>query len=200
MRAVFDETPTANGDEMRKFLILAAATLLVIPSFAQAARSRPFRSSRGTVFVTPQVSLGDGPVGLGATIGASYQLTPKLDLTGRIGYNRHFEGEVWDEWMYQEATYSWIPILAGLQYGFTPAIFGMFELGLVGAMWTGDVTDDPYQLGMTLGLGYDFGPVIGIAKLCSPSQTAQRDINRDGDWWDGGWGILIGAQFPLTTF
>jgi hypothetical protein len=155
---------------MKKTLVAALAVLLVpAAAVAQTDPAAPAPTETAPAVVatgTPQQMLlgvdaqllipvgnfGDAAgIGIGALLRYEYVLMPKLNLTGRAGYNYHFEKN--------HIKWSSIPILVGVKYAITDAIYGAGELGLFNnrASISGFGSASENDVGLTLGAGYRLG-------------------------------------------
>ena len=179
-------------------------------------RTRLFKSLllAGTfVAAAPSAALADGPVGniigvdamvsipvgdygdasdaaLGALARIEFPVTPKLSITGRLGF-------IFDIGTPDGFSSSYIPIYGGVKStisgGGTNRLFAFGELGATIARVTIDIggqefSDSETKLGLTGGIGYQAGKVQARAGLWFPSL---------GDA-DNGFGIMANVGYDFV--
>ncbi len=140
-------------------IALAAATLL---SSATSTHAQGIAEQlKYGVDATLHLPVGDASdtagLGLGALFRAEYPWKDRLTLTGRAGYVRHLENN--------GATWSWVPVLAGVKYALSSSCHLVGELGFVHLSVSvdtarfGSVSDSDLNLGLTMGGGCQVGAV-----------------------------------------
>lgn len=172
---------------MRHYAVLSlAAMLLALPTTASAANTQ-LRIGGDGAFVLPIGDWADvSSVGLGALFKIEYEgLAPNLALTGRIGYIFHFESN--------NVNTNELPILGGAKYYFTQGkdrFYGAAELGFVNLNVDTDFgSDSDLKLGLTLGGGYEMGPLDIRGQFFMPS------IGDIGDFF--GLMVTVGYAVPI---
>jgi len=137
----------------------------------------------------PVGDLADGAgIGLGILPRFEFTLAPRLALTGRAGYVYHLEKN--------SLKFSEIPVLAGVKYDLTDALYGAVELGLfhITASGTypliGTVSSSDDNFGATIGAGYragdlDFKLGLHILDLGNAGESMELVINAGYNFWRG---------------
>jgi opacity protein-like surface antigen len=144
---------------MKKLFFIAA---LAATSFAVKAQdaAQPIKFSLGADvglpvgdFITSDAKFSDGySLGLGASLQGTYALDPSLGATLNIGFMSYLPKTVDGE---KAESLTAIPILAGIEYNFTPQVFASAQLGY--SIYSGKFLKDN---DLTLG-GFTYAPGIG---------------------------------------
>jgi hypothetical protein len=119
----------------------------------------------------PFGTLGDfAGIGIGVLPRYEYTLMPNLNLTGRIGFIFHLSKN--------DTSFYEIPILVGGKYGFTDAIYGAAEIGVVYGKASCDGCKSDTNLAFTIGAGYrmealDFRLGLHIIDLGNAGDTME---------------------------
>lgn len=144
---------------MKKLFLVAA---LAAASFASQAQddATPIKFSLGADvalpvgdFITSDAKFSDGySLGLGASLQATYALAESLGATLNVGFMSYLPKTVDGE---KAESFSVIPILAGIEYNFTPQVFASAQLGY--SIYSGKfLKDNDLDLG-----GFTYAPGIG---------------------------------------
>lgn len=143
--------------------VFLAVLVFVISSFAQLTYDV------GLELGMPTGDYSDmAGIGIGVTVKGYYPIKEKINATGRIGYI-HLTGDS-EEIMGTEFSYSFyhIPIMAGIQYDFTPEFYGLAELGLTmfgydfeAGTWSD--SDSEMDIAISFGAGYRVNEKVNVA-------------------------------------
>ncbi|MBC7935619.1 MAG: porin family protein [Rhizobacter sp.] len=151
---------------MKKVFLFAA---LAVASFAVQAQdeSKPLTFSVGAEAALPIGDFVDSPIkfsdiysfGAGLSLQGKYALDESLGITLSAGYISYFEKEYLGE---KPGSLGVIPVLAGIEYNFTPEIFASAQLGY--SIYTGKYLDDAKMSGFSYapGIGYRFTPNFSV--------------------------------------
>ena len=152
---------------MKKTFLIAA---LAVASFSVKAQdeSKPLTFSIGAEAALPVGDFVDNNVfgikfndiysfGAGLSVQGKYALDESLGLTLNAGYISYFEKEYQGQ---KAGSLGVIPVLAGIEYNFTPQVFASAQLGY--SIYTGEFLSDSDldMSGFTYapGIGYRFSP------------------------------------------
>lgn len=145
---------------MKKVFLIAT---LAVASFSLKAQddAKPLKFSVGADVALPVGDFVDAGIGkfsdyyslgLGLSVQGAYSLDESLALTLSLGYMSYFEKEVGGS---KPGSLGAIPILAGIEYNFTPQVFASAQLGY--SIYTGKLLSDS-DLDMS---GFTYAPGIG---------------------------------------
>jgi hypothetical protein len=154
---------------MKKTLLIAA---LAVASFSLKAQneSKPLTFSIGAEAALPVGDFGDSQVkfsdlysfGAGLSLQGKYALDESLGLTLSAGYISYFEKEYLG---IKPGSLGVIPVLAGIEYNFTPQVFASAQLGY--SIYTGkNLSDNDAKMS-----GFSYAP--GIGYRFTPNFSAQ---------------------------
>ncbi len=117
---------------MKKLLFVVALTAASFAGFAQNSNVK-FGIGLETAF--PLGTFGDAySFGIGGSAQANFVLDPTLDLTLQAGYIS-FQGKTVNGFKFPSIGY--VPLLGGIEYKFTPQVFGSAQLGVTFATGNG---------------------------------------------------------------
>ena len=145
---------------MKKVFLIAA---LAVASFAVQAQdeAKPLTFSVGADVALPIGDFGDSDakfgdyysLGLGLSLQGTYALDESLGLTLNAGYLSYLPKKIGGEKL---PSLGVIPILAGIEYNFTPQVFASAQLGY--SIYTGKfLSDDDLKMS-----GFSYAPGIGF--------------------------------------
>lgn len=167
---------------MKKVFLIAA---LAVASFSVKAQDEPkqLSFSVGAEAALPVGDLGDSDVkfgdyysfGVGLSLQGTYALDESLGLTLNAGYISYLPKKIGGE---KVPSLGVIPILAGIEYNFTPQVFASAQLGY--SIYTGKLLsdDDVKMSGFSYapGIGYRFTPNFSaMLKYQGTSAKAKAD-------------------------
>ncbi len=145
---------------MKKFFFIAALTAASFASQAQDDAT-PIKFSLGADLALPVgdfINSSGGKIsdyysfGIGGSVQGTYAAAESLGLTLNVGFMSYLPKSIGGEKL---PSFSVIPILAGIEYNFTPQLFGSAQLGY--SIYGGKVlSDDDVTMG-----GFTYAPGIG---------------------------------------
>ncbi len=137
---------------MKKLLMAAFFTAVTMGAFAQSEKSQPLHFSVGLEAALPFGDYGDVySFGIGGSVQGNYWLDETLALTLNAGY-MNYSGKTVNGYKY--ASTGMVPVLAGIEYNFTPNVFASGQLGLTFGTEKGAGSNFTYAPGV----GYRFSP------------------------------------------
>jgi hypothetical protein len=185
------------GASLLFFSGVASADDPANPTPAGGVATEPLKKMTLGADVVGVIPLGDYGKAASFAIGAEgrveYYVTPKLNVTGHVGYLYHF-GTL------TNTSLSIIPIYVGATYEVMPKLFGWAELGIsiisqsVDIMGVSASTNDN-KFGFALGAGYEVAPKI----------KARAGFYVPGSQDMGGgsttfYGVLLSVGYDFTQF
>lgn len=182
---------------MKKVFLIAA---LAVASFSVKAQdeTKPLKFSIGADVALPVGSFIDNDVfdvkfsdlysvGIGLSAQGIYALDESLGLTLSAGYMSYLAKDFDGEKMESMGV---IPVLAGIEYNFTPQLFGSAQLGY--SFYTGKfLSDSDYSMNgfsYAPGIGYRFSPNFSAmlkyqgtsVKIKGDGESVKGNLNQIG--------------------
>jgi hypothetical protein len=109
---------------MKKLFFIMALTAASVAGYSQNSN---VKFGVGLEAAFPLGNFGDAySFGIGGSAQANFVLDPTLDLTLQAGYIS-FQGKTVNG--YKSPTIGYVPVLGGIEYKFTPQVFGSAQLG-----------------------------------------------------------------------
>jgi hypothetical protein len=151
-------------------LAIAAITTSVNAQSKSTADAKPLSFSVGLEAALPIGDLGDlSSFGVGGSVQVNYNVASSLAITGNVGYVTYL-GKTLDVsgYSYKYPSLGYVPILAGIEYSFTPMVFGSAQIGYaVGVSPSGLKGGLEYAPGV----GVKFSQFSALVKYTGISQT-----------------------------
>lgn len=153
---------------MKKFLFASVLALVSFGAFAQD--EKPLKFSLGADVALPMGDFGKASsLGIGGSAQANYNLDESLALTLNAGYmNYTYKSSVGG------GSAGIVPVLAGIEYNFTPQVFGSGQLGMSFSTTSGGGSSFTYAPGVGFRFGENFSALLKYQAWSKSSVTSSQ--------------------------
>ena len=163
---------TKKRKQMKKLIF---ATLFAVASLGAAAQDNT-SNLRFSVGLDGALPMGDWKdsysFGIGGSAQVNYWLDPSLAITGQAGYMSYSGKETTVAGVtYKPKALGAIPVLAGIEYNFTPQVFASAQLGMSFFSGSGDGSAFTYAPGIGFRLGDNVSALVKYQAWSKNSAT-----------------------------
>lgn len=157
---------------MKKLIFAALFAVASTGAFAQDNSSN-LRFSLGLEAGLPIGDFGDAfSFGIGGSAQANYWLDESLAITGNAGYMSFSGKETTVAGIsFKPKALGVIPVLAGIEYNFTPQVFASAQLGISFLSGSGDGSAFTYAPGIGFRLGENVSALVKYQAMSKNSVT-----------------------------